>query len=109
MSGIISLLIFLLMIASVWVIFQNAGLEGWKCLIPIYNTYCLFKITWGNGWLFLSMLVPLVNAVVGVITTYKLSKVFGKGLGFCIGLIVIPVIFYPLLAFSDAKYLGVQR
>jgi len=35
-----------------------------------------------------------------------LSKSFGKDVGFTIGLILLPVIFYPILAFGDAKYIG---
>jgi len=42
-------------------------------------------------------------------TMYKLAKVFGKGVGFCIGLIFLSVVFYPLLAFSDSKYMGPDK
>jgi arginine exporter protein ArgO len=35
-----------------------------------------------------------------------LSKSFGKDEGFTIGLIVLSFIFYPILAFGSAKYLG---
>ena len=109
MSVIIYLAVVVLMFASMWVIFQKAGLEGWKAIIPIYNTYCLCKITWGNGWIFLSLIVPIVNIVVGIMTMYKLAKVFGKGAGFCIGLIFLSIVFYPLLAFSDSQYMGPDK
>ena len=59
MSVIIYLAVVVLMFASMWVIFEKAGLAGWKAIIPIYNTYCLCKITWGNGWIFLAFIVPL--------------------------------------------------
>ena len=109
MSVIIYLAVVVLMFASMWVIFQKAGLEGWKAIIPLYNTYCLCKITWGNGWIFLAFIVPLVNIVVAIMTMYKLAKVFGKGVGFCIGLIFLSIVFYPLLAFSDSQYMGPDK
>ena len=37
----------------------------------------------------------------------KLAKAFGKGGGFAVGLIFLPYVFEPILAFSDAAYLGV--
>jgi len=61
MSVIIYLAVVVLMFASMWVIFEKADLAGWKAIIPIYNTYCLCKITWGNGWIFLAFIVPLVK------------------------------------------------
>ena len=109
MSVIIYLAVVVLMFASMWVIFEKADLAVWKAIIPIYNTYCLCKITWGNGWIFLAFIVPLVNIVVAIMTMYKLAKVFGKGVGFCIGLIFLSVVFYPLLAFSDSQYMGPDK
>lgn len=106
---IISLLIAVFFIACMWVIFEKANVEGWKAIIPFYNTYCLYKITWGNGWIFLSLIVPIVNAIVGIITIYKLAKVFGKGIGYFFGLLLLGIVFYPLLAFSDAEYIGPNK
>ena len=36
-----------LMIVAMWRIFAKAGEAGWKAVIPFYNTYILYKITWG--------------------------------------------------------------
>jgi hypothetical protein len=91
-------------IVAMWKIFTKSGLAGWKSIIPFYNIYCLFKITWGNGWIFLSMIVPILNFVMWVMTMNRLSKAFNKGIGFCLGLIFLPVIFYPILAFNNSKY-----
>lgn len=96
-------------IASLWRVFQKAGLQGWEAIIPIYNLYCLYKITWGNGWLFLLLLIPFINAVIGIVTLYKLAQVFGKGLGFFFGLLFLNIIFMPWLAFGDSRYIGVHK
>jgi hypothetical protein len=34
------------------------------------------------------------------------AKSFGKGLGFGLGLVFLPIIFFPALAWGDAEYLG---
>ena len=65
------------------------------------------KIAWGNGMLFLLLLIPFVNFIVGIITINKISKSFGYGIGFTLGLIFVPLIFYPILAFGRSRYLGV--
>jgi hypothetical protein len=91
-------------IVSMWKIFTKAGLAGWKSIVPLYNMYCLFKITWGNGWIFLSMIVPVLDLVIWIMTMYRLAKAFNKGIGFCLGLIFFGVVFYPILAFGNSKY-----
>ncbi len=32
------------------------------------------------------------------------ARGFGKGGGFAVGLVLLPFVFYPILAFSDAQY-----
>ena len=52
-----SLAVAVLGIVAMWKIFEKAGEPGWAAIIPFYNAYVLFKITWGNGWMFLLMLI----------------------------------------------------
>jgi hypothetical protein len=35
-----------------------------------------------------------------------LAESFGKGAGYAVGMILLPFIFYPMLAFGDAQYQG---
>ena len=37
---------------------------------------------------------------------HGLSKSFGKGAGYTVGLVFLGIIFYPMLAFGDAQYIG---
>ena len=104
---IISLIMTALCLACMWKLFIKAGYEGWKCLIPFYNMFCLFEMTCGNGWLMLLGLVPFVNFLVPFFLLYKLSVSFGKGIGFTAALVFVPVIALPILAFGNAEYLGV--
>ena len=95
-----------LVLVALWKIFVKAGKPGWGAIVPFYNTYCLFEMSFGNGWLFLLLLVPCVDAVIGIIMLFKLAKAFGKGGGFAVGLIFLPVVFIPMLGFGDAVYYG---
>lgn len=98
-----------LSIVALWKIFDKAGEPGWAAIIPFYNLYVLFKITWGSGWKFLLLLIPIANFVIAIITMVKLAKAFGKSGGFAVGLIFLSVIFYCILAFDSSTYIGVPQ
>ena len=49
MGLILSLGMILLNLIASWRLFEKAGLQGWKGLIPIYNTYCLYQMAFGKG------------------------------------------------------------
>ncbi len=89
-----------------WKLFEKAGQAGWKALIPFYNIFILLKIIGRPGWWLLLFLIPFVNFVIAFIVSNDVAKSFGKGLAYAIGLFLLGVIFYPLLGFSDAKYVG---
>lgn len=94
-------------IVAMWKIFTKAGEAGWKSLIPLYNTYMLFRIAGRNGWWMLGLLVPLLNIVVAVMLALDLAKHFGKSTMFAIfGLIIFPFVGSLMLAFGEAKYIG---
>lgn len=101
---ILYLAIVIFMIASLWKIFTKAGQPGWACIVPIYNLVVLLKIVNKPLWWIILMLIPIVNIVVLIIVINALSKSFGKGVGFTIGLLFLGFIFYPILGFGDATY-----
>jgi Family of unknown function (DUF5684) len=91
-------------IAAFWRIFTKAGEPGWASIVPLYNIWVLLRIAGKPGWWLILVFVPLVNIVIGIIETVELAKAFGKSGGFAVGLIFLPVIFYPVLAWGDAQY-----
>lgn len=149
-----------LMVASMWKIFSKAGESGWKSLIPIYNTYILFKISFGRAKEFVIFLISsiayfisvcvtmvssmtavlysiaeqvnysavanryrpsstvlgiaglvcLISAIVMFVFAIKgyiaLSKAFGHEGVYALGIIFLPVIFFPMLAFGKSEYIG---
>lgn len=105
-GGVIGLAIIVVMIASMWKVFEKAGHPGWAAIIPIYNIYILLKIIDRPAWWLVLFLVPMVNFAVSIIITLELAKAFGKDIGFGLVLTFLPFIGYPLLGFGDARYTG---
>ena len=95
-----------LMIAAVWKVFSKAGQPGWAAIIPIFNFYVMCKVAGRPGWWLLLFLIPFVNLVIAIIVTVDIAKRFGKGVGFAIGMILLPFIFWPILGFGSAQYQG---
>lgn len=109
-AGLVTLLIqgiiALFYIIVMWKIFTKAGQPGWAAIIPIYNVIVMLQIAGKPIWWFILMLIPVVNIVIGIIVIIALAKSFGKGGGFAAGLILLGFIFYPILAFGSAQYVG---
>ena len=103
---IIDLAVAVLMIASMWMIFEKAGEPGWAAIIPIYNLYVVLKISDKPAWWLILFFIPIVNFIIIIITVLALAEKFGKGVGFAIGMILLPIIFFPILGFGDARYSG---
>ena len=107
-TSTLGFVISVLMVIAWWKIFSKADEPGWAAIIPFYNLYVLFKITWGKGLLFLTMFIPLVNIVFYIITSVKLCKAFGKGALFTLASIFFPNVTTLIMGFDNSSYLGVQ-
>ena len=110
-AAIILYILFMIAIALVliiaqWKIYQKAGKPGWASIIPIYSTIVLLEIVGKPWWWILLMLIPFVNIILVIWVINLLSKSFGKGVGFTIGLILLSIVFYPILGFGSAQYKG---
>jgi len=105
---IVYLAILVFMIAAGWKLYEKAGQPGWAAIVPIYNIVILMKIIKKPTWWVLLFLIPIVGFVISIIVALEMAKVFGKSSGFAVGLILLSPIFYPILAFGDAKYIGAE-
>ncbi len=93
-----------LMIVSVWKVFTKAGKPGWAAIVPIYNIIVMLEIVGKPlGWIVL-LLIPLVNFIAGILVSIALAEKFGKSTGFGLGLAFLGFIFFPILAFGDARF-----
>lgn len=117
-----------------WKLFKKAGYNGWEAIVPVYNGYILCKILGINFWIFM-LGIPLglgfvggflsafseglgalfdlltfgYSIFIGIWTSLRYAKAFGKDGGFAVGIMLLPIVFLPILAFGDAQYVGVPR
>lgn len=91
---IVWLAVVLLMVISMWKVFEKAGKPGWAAIVPLYNIIVMIQIA----------TKPLWWIIIYPFVVFPLAKNFGKGAGFGLGLLVLPFIFWPMLAFGDARY-----
>ena len=98
-----------LMIISMWKIFVKANQPGWAAIVPFYNYYVMIEIAKKPTWWFGMMFVPLANIVFIIMIINGLVKNFGKSEGFTVGVIFLPYVFFPILAFGDAKYIDSEK
>lgn len=103
---VILLVVGVIVLVATWKLFQKAGKPGWAAIVPFYNNYCMFEMVFGNGWLFLLLLVPCVNVIIGFMLNFKLAKSFGQGTAFGLGLIFLYPIFICILGLGKYDYIG---
>ena len=103
LTGII-LSLWIMYIGSLWLVYNKAGRSGWLIFIPIVNIYVMMRIAGHAGWYILLLFIPIVNFFVLIYMWIGISKSFGKGTLFGLGLIFFNWIFVLLLAFDESEY-----
>lgn len=128
-ASIFSLIIMILHIIGVWNVFKKAGEPGWKSIIPFYNTYILYKISWNPMWFWLVLLGGLIGAgllsfatvtvcvilgalielftiIVRLVMYYRLCLSFGWGVGKYILTILFAPIMFMVMGLGKSVYAG---
>ncbi|MEO1050547.1 MAG: DUF5684 domain-containing protein [Bacteroidota bacterium] len=105
---IIYLGVIVLMIASFWKLFERAGKPGWASIIPIYSNIVQLEIIRKPLWWIAMLLIPVVNLIFAIWITNLFVKSFGKSEGFTVGCLLLPFIFWPMLAFGDNPYIHAE-
>ena len=102
----------ILLLVSRWAVFKKAGVDGWESLIAGHNEVVELKLGGiKTYWFFLNIVVfPLFIGpiILAFWKNIKLAQSFGKGSGFGVGLALLPYVFYPILAWGSAEYIGPQ-
>lgn len=93
-----------LMLVSYWKIFQKAGKPGWASIVPFYNYVLALDIAGKPFWWILFLVMPVINIIFLIIVARRIAANFGKGRWFTVGMILLPYIFLPILAFGNAQY-----
>lgn len=105
---IFSIILGLIFIISYWKIFNKAGKPGIASIIPIYNSVVMVQIAKLSLIYIFLLLIPVVNIFAIFKINVEIAKRFGKTTGFGVGITLLPIIFVPLLAFSDNTYDNIQ-
>jgi len=88
------------MLFTMAALFAKAGQPGWGAVVPVYNGLLMLRVAGKPWWWLLLSPIPVfpILALVGT------ARNFGKGVGFAIGLLFLPFVFYPVLAFGNARW-----
>ena len=103
MLGVVVAL-FALTLVSFWKVFEKMGQPGWTALIPFYSTAKMLEMTNRPLWWMMLTLIPVVNLCIYVNVFYRLAQCFGRGKWFAVGMVFLPFIFIPILAFGTSTY-----
>ena len=117
--ALILLCLSIFMIITTWRLFEKAGEEGWKSIIPIYSQLIMIKIAFSNqkNWLmagplliviwsvlpsdnYVSSLIYLIAAGMSIYASYGFIRRF-TDTPLAVLSLVFPVIVYPIVAFSS--------
>jgi len=137
-DSILTLVITVLMVASMWRIFVKAGKPGWAAIIPYYNLFVLIQVSMRPVWLivffiptftfsllaivlnpstllgllgpliFIKPILDVIALVAYVFVAHGLAKAFGKGMLDTFGFVILAPIWYPMYAFGGETYRGNQ-
>jgi signal peptidase I len=88
--------------------FKKAGIEGWKALVPFYNTWCMVqKMGLKKYWFFLQ-LIPIAGQFITIWICIKFVEHFGRfGFWHHAATVFLPFLYFPYLGNSkNEKYAG---
>lgn len=92
-------------IGAMWKIYTKAGQPGWACLVPFYNFYIRCEFCGVKNWWLI--FIPFANIYIAIVATAALARSFNKDpISFTLGLLFLSFIFYPILGYGDAQYVG---
>jgi hypothetical protein len=110
---LIALVFYVITALGVYGTYKKANQPGWAAFVPVYNFYIMLKMvgrpTWWT-WLILLPIIPLLGSiaflVIYIIVLNDVSKSFGHGGGFTVGLVLLSVIFWYILWLGSSTYRG---
>lgn len=84
-------------------IFKKTKIKEGLAYIPIYNFIKLISIVDFKWYYIFGFIISPVNIWLWIYLNIKLGKKFNKSNGFIFGMIILPIIFYIILAFNKDK------
>jgi len=93
--------------AGLFGMFKKAGIEGWKALIPVYNTWLMVKKMDLKTYWFFFQLIPIAGQFVTIWIGIKFVEHFGRfHLIHHAATVLVPFIYFPYLGFSKNERFG---
>lgn len=117
----ISIALSVFVIVCMWMIFEKLEIEGWKCLIPFYNSYVLFKRIYSTAAFIVSIIAAVVmtfstialatSAVAGIAGLFDVFGVFEKitVAGILVPVILITICVIVLLVLTVILYIKLSQ
>ncbi len=85
-------------------IYIKAREHFWATFIPFYRDAVLFKICGYSAWWLILLLIPIIGwfiyGVLKLVMNFELSKAFGKGFFFGLGIWLLKPIFETIIVFN---------
>ena len=115
---------------SIWRLFVLAKQPGWPALVPFWNVIVLARMVgvgsneiflfvgagllgslkWAGKWTPAALSLGAISPVAGLVALYygfhimeKVSERYQRPKSFAWGLILLPVVFFPILAFTSTE------
>ena len=102
-------------------VYKKAGKPAWAAIIPFYSDWVLCEIAEVEKWFFALMIAPTIISMLdirflssiaaiaslaaGFFCNYNIALKFKKdGIGYGLGLTLLPIIFYPILGFGKSEF-----
>ena len=118
---IVALILAILMIVARCFLFRKMGNKWYEALVSGHNLYVLIEKSGRPGrWIFAPLVmiipIPVIAQIAGIVlsilvwisVSLGIAKRFGKWTWFGVGLILLPFIFYPILARGKAQYINIR-
>lgn len=99
----------ILLIVSYWKLYNKAGEKGWKAIIPFYNEFIRYKLTWKKSIFWILLVLGVVSGVLSnLVSSNQITGVASVvvvlvALALCIAFIVISIVGEVKLAKAYGK------
>lgn len=91
----------------VWGALAKAGEPPWAGFVPFYGTYVMTRVAGYNPWMFLLLLIPVVNIVFSIMIALGVGRAFGKDGVFSFFLLwLLSPIGYLIVGYGGAEFVG---
>ena len=119
-SVIVIICAILVLVAQI-MMFKKGKKPGWAAIVPFYNQVVQCQMVGISPWwvliIFVSGMlqaVPVIGSLLSlavsiyfmILLGVSTARAFGKDDAFAVGLILLPFVFYPILGFGKAEYVG---